>query len=306
MKGKDEIKDLFSDKLGSFEAPVRPELWTNIASQIGATSTVASTGMSLFAKSIIGIGIAGVAVVTTVLLVKPNTEETQKEKQVAKTTIVDETINNESIQENKPTTVNENITPKTEKTTNNKVQQISPESIENIELDQDQNFKTDISLIDPLKEKVKTVSENKEEKRNTSPGVVNKTTSINSTTENNKTVKENKNQKETSKEETIEFNQNEEVQKAYSLGELPNIFTPNGDGNNDFLFIDSEGLVDFTIVVLDAKQKVMFESNDPNFKWNGVDKSGNTVSEGSYGYFIIARDKNGNKVNKFVTLEIRF
>lgn len=305
MKGKDEIKDLFSDKLGSFEAPVRPELWTNIASQIGATSTVASTGMSLFAKSIIGIGIAGAAVVTTVLLVKPNTEETQKEKQVAKTTIVDEKINNKSIQENKPTTVNENIAPKTEKTTNNKVQQISPESIENIELDQDQNFKTDISLIDPLKEKVKTVSENKEEKSNTTSGVVNKTTT-NTTTENNKTVKENNTQKETSKEETTEFKQNKEVQKAYSLGELPNIFTPNGDGNNDLLFIESEGLVDFTIVVLDANQKVMFESNDPNFKWNGIDKSGNTVSEGSYGYYIIARDKNGNKVNKFVALEIRF
>lgn len=301
MKGKDEIKDLFSDKLGSFEAPVRPELWTNIASQIGA----ASTGMSLFAKSIIGIGIAGAAVVTTVLLLKPNTEETQKEKQVAKTIIVEDTIDNESIQDNKSTTVNQNIAPKPEKTTNNEVQQNSPERNDFVELDQDQNFKTDISLIDPLKEKVKTVSENKEEKSNTTSGVVNKTTT-NTTTENNKIVKENNTQKETSKEETTEFKQNKEVQKAYSLGELPNIFTPNGDGNNDLLFIESEGLVDFTIVVLDANQKVMFESNDPNFKWNGIDKSGNTVSEGSYGYYIIARDKNDNKVNKFVALEIRF
>lgn len=305
MKGKDEIKDFFSDKLGSFEAPVRPELWTNIASQIGATSPMAFTSLSLFTKSMIGIGIAGVVIVTTVLLVKPNSEEIQKEKVSSKTTVVDETNDNKLIKENNLSYKPEEILPNPNIENQNSVQQNSPVPNKIIELDQNQNFKTDISLISPLKEKVKTVSENKEEKSNTSSGVVNKTTT-NSATENNKTVKENNSQKEISKEETIGLKQKEEMQKAYSLGELPNIFTPNGDGNNDFLFIESEGLVDFTIVVLDAKQKVMFESNDPNFKWNGIDKSGNTVSEGSYGYYIIARDKNGNKVNKFVTLEIRF
>ena len=302
MKGKDEIKDLFSDKLGGFEAPVRPELWTNIASQIGTTSVVASTGMSLLVKSIIGVTIAGAAVVTTVLLVKPNSEEKQNEKSIAKTTIADNTIDQEPVKENQESNQTEIITPKPVKETINKVQKTSPEPKETFEIDQDQNFKPDISLISPLKEKTKIVSESKEEKKNSPANnkTVNKTPK-----ENINSEKENSLQKTVSIDEEIKNNQNEERQIAYSLGELPNVFTPNGDGNNDILFIESEGWVDFTIVVLDAKQKVLFESNDPNFKWNGLDKAGSIVPEGSYGYYIIARDKNGNKVNKFVALEIR-
>lgn len=305
MKGKDEIKDLFSDKLGSFEAPVRPELWTNIASQIGTTSAVASTGMSLLVKSVIGVTIAGAAVVTTVLLVQPNSEEKQNEKSIAKTTIVDDTIDQEPVKENQTSNQTEKTTPKPVKETINKVQKTSPEQNETFEIDQNQNFKSDISLISTLKEKELTTSNNEEEKRQTPVVVENKTTT-NTVGQKNKEVKENNTQKEVSNTDVKTLKENEETQKAYSLGELPNVFTPNGDGNNDFLFIESEGLVDFTIVVLDAKQKVMFESNDPNFKWNGLDKAGNVVPEGSYGYYIIARDKNGNKVNKFVALEIRF
>ena len=68
-------------------------------------------------------------------------------------------------------------------------------------------------------------------------------------------------------------------------------------------FITSEGLQDFTIVVFDDKQKVVFESNNPNFKWDGIDKFGNKVSSGTYGYYIIAQDSNGNKVNKFMPVD---
>lgn len=305
MKGKDEIKDLFSDKLGSYKAPVRPELWTNIASQIGTTSVVASTGMSLLVKSIIGVGIAGAAVVTTVLLVKPNSEEIQSEKTITKSTVVDDTIDQELIKESDESNQIEKVTPKPVKETINKAQKTSPELNKTLEIDQGQNFKSDISLISPLKEKTTIVSEKEsKEEKNNSPAD-NKTVSE-TPKENINSEKENSLQQTVSSDETIKGNQNEEQEIAYSLGELPNIFTPNGDRNNDVLFIESEGLVDFTIVVLDAKQKVLFESNDPNFKWNGLDKAGNIVPEGSYGYYIIARDKNDNKVNKFVTLEIRF
>ena len=60
MEHNDKIKDLFSEKLGNFESSVRPEIWSNIASQIGATTTVAtvSTTVSLFTKTIIGLAVA--------------------------------------------------------------------------------------------------------------------------------------------------------------------------------------------------------------------------------------------------------
>jgi len=293
LKGKDEIKDFFSDKLGNFEAPVRPDLWTNIASQIGTGTTVAaSTGLSLLTKSIIGVGIISAAVVTAIIVITPNTAPQTKTS-----------INTIETNEKEPTIIKEiegsteNIKPEQEKTSIETVKNNSPKTEQIDEIDPNQNFKTDISLIQPLKERLETGLPEKKESDNKTQAEEQKTTKkqteIKENT-SNKTVKE-----------SVEEKQTVKTEKNYSLGELPNIFTPNGDGNNDFLFIESEGLVDFTIVVLDNKQKVIFESNDPNFKWNGIDKFGNTVAAGSYGYYIIASDKNGNKVNKFIALEIR-
>ena len=57
---------------------------------------------------------------------------------------------------------------------------------------------------------------------------------------------------------------------------LPTFFTPNGDGSNDEFFIQSEGLHDFSIVILDESGGILFESNDVNFTWDGRDRtSGN-------------------------------
>lgn len=296
MKGKDEIKDLFSDKLGNFEAPVRPDLWTNIASQIGTgTTAVASTSLSLLTKSIIGVGIISAAVVTAIVVITPNS--TIEEKKNTTANVVDIT-ENEPIKEIEAIGLNEKSKRELEKSTDKTDKNKSPKIIESVEIDQNQNFKTDISLIDALKERKENgFSEKKEE-------TIKKEIQQKETT---KVIEENKAEIKESSKAITEGKKIEEkkVEKAYTLGDLPNVFTPNGDGNNDVLFIESEGLEDFTIVILDAKQKVVFESNDPNFKWNGVDKYGNTVTAGSYGYYIIARDKNGNKVNKFVALDVR-
>ena len=83
MSDKDQIKDLFSDRLGGFEAKVNPELWTNIASQIGTTAaTTASVGMSLVTKIIIGVSAASVITVTALLIT--NSEEAPKKSEPEK------------------------------------------------------------------------------------------------------------------------------------------------------------------------------------------------------------------------------
>src|SRR5690606_5690634 len=128
-----------------------------------------------------------------------------------------------------------------------------------VEIEKNETFKTDISLIGSLKErKEKSLAEIKEE-----PNILLKEEK----TENNIKVgglKVDKKTIENVKAKQIEEQQAEETKaKSYTIGELPNVFTPNGDGSNDFLFIESEGLEDFTIVVLDSKQRSIFESNDP-------------------------------------------
>ncbi len=59
----------------------------------------------------------------------------------------------------------------------------------------------------------------------------------------------------------------------YSLF-IPNAFTPNNDGNNDFfeVFGNKKALYFVSILVFDRWGEKVFESNDINFKWDGVYK----------------------------------
>lgn len=91
------------------------------------------------------------------------------------------------------------------------------------------------------------------------------------------------------------------------IGDLPNVFTPNNDGVNDHLFIETEGLKDFTIVVFDENQKVVFTDNNPNFKWDGIhQRTLNKCEVGNYYYIITASDAKGNTINKHQVLSIEY
>ncbi len=65
---------------------------------------------------------------------------------------------------------------------------------------------------------------------------------------------------------------------------LPNLFTPNGDGHNDILFLFTKNISSMNLTVYDdglfGKTRV-FESTDPSDGWDGTYK-GKPVSEGSY------------------------
>ena len=81
MKGKDDIKDLFSKKLGSYEAKVNPELWEKVAAKVGvASSGGVVAGTSIAVKAAIGITVGTLLTVATVLLMQ-NKEESIQSKQ---------------------------------------------------------------------------------------------------------------------------------------------------------------------------------------------------------------------------------
>lgn len=70
----------------------------------------------------------------------------------------------------------------------------------------------------------------------------------------------------------------------------PNVFTPNGDGTNDFFKINAENAKDFHIVILNRWGNEVFESDKADFQWNGQkDNSGTACDDGVYFYkFTIA------------------
>jgi len=89
------------------------------------------------------------------------------------------------------------------------------------------------------------------------------------------------------------------------LKELSNIFTPNGDGENDVFFIESEHIKEFQVTIMDTKQNTVFTSNSVDFKWNGLNLAGEPVSQGNYIYIIVAKDDAGNVINKYKQLHLQ-
>ena len=65
----------------------------------------------------------------------------------------------------------------------------------------------------------------------------------------------------------------------------PNVFTPNGDGQNDFYTVNAEYATQLEILIVNRWGNVVFESTDLNFAWNGkVNNSGADCSDGTYFY----------------------
>ncbi len=101
-----------------------------------------------------------------------------------------------------------------------------------------------------------------------------------------------------------EPNRPEEEIENYSISKMPDVFSPNNDGVNDFFFVINEGLSDFNVVIMNDKNETVFQSQKTDFKWDGNGLNGEQVVEGKYVYFIIAKDRKGNVVNKHSLLTI--
>ena len=68
---------------------------------------------------------------------------------------------------------------------------------------------------------------------------------------------------------------------------VPNAFTPNGDGANDFfeVFGNKEAWKQFEVNVFDRWGERVYQSNDMNFKWDGV-YNGKMLNPAVYVYLV--------------------
>lgn len=86
---------------------------------------------------------------------------------------------------------------------------------------------------------------------------------------------------------------------------LPTVFTPDNDGINDLFFIESNGLSTFNLTIFDQNRKVVFQTDDVDFTWDGVHQFTNEkVAAGDYYYIIAAEDESGNHINSYQRLKI--
>lgn len=85
-----------------------------------------------------------------------------------------------------------------------------------------------------------------------------------------------------------------------SLLEIPNVFSPNGDGVNDVYFLKTAGLVQIDMVIFDRWGHKVFEtkSEKGNIAWDGKNRYGKDVAEGVYFYKLKAMGSDGASYEK--------
>ena len=277
MNGKDDIKELFGEKLSGFEANVRPELWANISSQI--TAVPAGTGMSLFTKLMIGVSAAASVGVIGFYLAKSSDSTVKPENTTENTENV---IQRENNQTEKINTLVENTTQNTENKEIKETHLPSVESYQDLVVSWDATEATE-----PVKDQKKDVIE---------PVLSDNQQSENDTSDDEKTDEL---EVPAATEPVLESKEPEGT-----IGELFNVFTPNGDGANDVLYVDSKDVTDFSVVVIDAQNNIVFQSTDADFRWDGTGLNGDPVPAGKYLYYVTARNSLGKVLSKHSVLQI--
>lgn len=74
---------------------------------------------------------------------------------------------------------------------------------------------------------------------------------------------------------------------------IPNSFTPNADDVNDDFFGSGEGFDSYSMYIYDRWGELIFESNDPEYTWDGTYK-GQQVQQGTYPYRFYIIDWQGD------------
>jgi gliding motility-associated-like protein len=77
---------------------------------------------------------------------------------------------------------------------------------------------------------------------------------------------------------------------------IPNSFTPNGDGLNDFFAVSTVNVVDFEILIFDRWGELIFQSKDKRFQWDGK-YNNEIIEDGVYVYKVHYTSVNGDDVH---------
>jgi gliding motility-associated-like protein len=75
---------------------------------------------------------------------------------------------------------------------------------------------------------------------------------------------------------------------------IPDIFSPNGDLNNDVFYIRGKGIVYMDLIIYDRWGQKMFETSDPLVGWDGTNRD-NPMPSGTYVYHVSVALNSGHR-----------
>lgn len=85
------------------------------------------------------------------------------------------------------------------------------------------------------------------------------------------------------------------MEQQKGLGTLPNVFSPNGDGKNDYFEMASSNIKEFNIIIFNAQGQMVYGSEKPDFRWDGNDRYGKPLGDNEFRYSIRAVGKDGRQ-----------
>ena len=88
-----------------------------------------------------------------------------------------------------------------------------------------------------------------------------------------------------------------------SFLEVPNVFTPNGDGINDEFRVVYRSLASFRMTVYNRWGRKVYDSSDPAKGWDGR-INGRNAAEGAYYYIIEATGTDNNSKGKPIKFKL--
>ena len=281
MSEKDIFKDVFSDKLANHESAVNPQLWSSISSKVATSSiTTSAVGVSVLTKFIIGGFLAAASIAGIVYLSPTNPKEVgQQVKKEIKATPIKEQVTSKSQTTKKEETI---IVNHSEPILLDCKLFSSPSSQEVLDLNIVPSVITEDKTLTDKSPILSSISE-----------------------ENKKVLVESKSPEQiiqnVSQSELIV---KEDVAPEFFIEALPKVFSPNNDGVNDEFKIKSGGLKDYSLVILNDKNQIVFKSDDSNFSWNGLGVNGELVEEGNYLYYLTAFNSAGKMISKSSYLKV--
>ncbi|MFN0203947.1 MAG: gliding motility-associated C-terminal domain-containing protein, partial [Bacteroidia bacterium] len=77
---------------------------------------------------------------------------------------------------------------------------------------------------------------------------------------------------------------------------VPNVFSPNEDGNYDDLVIEYGELSEIDLKIFDRWGAIMFDTSDKNLHWDGRNKQGGEAPKGVYFYQLSGKNESGQKL----------
>lgn len=298
MTEKGNIEKIFSEGFQDFQTDADASVWSGIENQLQIPVSLPAAGISIVTKTIIGLTTAAIITAGVFYFNKSKEKNSVSDKQQAQsenvtpvptqpTEILSVTNSDDEKKTNTETANNfKQETVKSVNKTNTASETIDPKAETGV---------TGSSQINPEINKTASPSEVHKENSSTNPPV------ITSAAKGDERKTTSESEKESS---TIQPAQNTQptnspsIQQPFAYKPFPfkyNIITPNGDGDNDVYYLESDGLdiIGIEAFILDAGSRRVGFINSMSSYWDGKDLKGNILPNGTYRIIVSATGADG-------------